>query len=686
MSRIVFLSSVFIVFLLGSCQPAEKPPEIIWDDWGVPHIYAQNEYDLYYAFGWAQMNNHGDLILELYGNARGRGAEYWGQEKVQSDRLIHTLGFPAQAEKNWSEFSEQEKTILSAFADGMNAYAEAFPEQLAEAKKVVLPIQPTDVILHSLFVVYTRFVGGGELRTAGRWSEMGSNTYAVGPSRSASGNAMLVQNPHLPWQGEFLFFEGHFNLSDLNLYGAGLVGLPNLAIAFNENLGWSHTNNTIDNADLYELTLRDEGYVLDGEVVKFERDTATLKVAGEEEEREIEILRSVHGPVIGQKGGKALALRMPGFDRPSALLQWWQMGQAENFEEFETALKREQMPFWNVMYADREGNIFYLFNGHVPVRNTGDWDFWSNVVAGDRSELIWDSIHPYEDLPKVKNPPTGWLQNANDPPWTSTLPMELDPDDFPPYMAPRGMSFRPQRSARMLAEDESVTFEELVEYKHDTRMELADRILDDLAAGVDAHGSEVSRKAMAVLNEWDREADADSRGAFLFYEWARRVNPYNAALYAETWDSSEPLSTPDGLADPQRAVNILEKTAIELEAQLGSLDIPWGDAYRLRYGDMDLPANGADGSVGVFRVAWPGGMDEGKMYVGGGDSWFSVIEFGDKVRAKVLLSYGNATQEDSPHRGDQLKLFSEKKMRDARFYRDDVERHINSREILDTKK
>ena len=86
--------------------------------------------------------------------------------------------------------------------------------------------------------------------------------------------------------------------------------------------------------------------------------------------------------------------------------------------------------------------------------------------------------------------------------------------------------------------------------------------------------------------------------------------------------------------------------------------------------------------MGVFRVAWPGGADENNMYVGGGDSWVGVIEFGDEVNAKVLLSYGNATQKDSPHNGDQLELFSKKELRDAWFTKEEVKAHTVKVEVL----
>jgi len=686
MKRSFLASLLLIIFLNTSCKSQKKQDaQIAWDSWGVPHITADNIEDLFYAQGWAQMHNHANLILELYGSSRGKGAEYWGPSKLQNDILIHTLGFDALADE-WEQTQDPElKLIYKAFAKGMNAYAAAHPEAIAAKNKVVLPISTKDMNMHGMYVVFTRFIAGSDLGRVQQWPDMGSNTYAIGPKRSASGYAMLVQNPHLPWWNEFLFFESHLNLKDKNMYGATLVGFPGIAIGFNEHLGWSHTDNTIDNADTYELELSNEGYLLDGKEKAFEASSAMIHIKQDDGTliaKEIPLLRTVHGPVVNRKDNKVLALRMAGLDRPNMFLQWWRMINSSNFNEFEEALKMAQIPFWNVMYADKEGEIFYVFNGLVPKRSSGDWDYWNSIIPGGKSEDIWTDMHTYAELPKVKNPKDGWLQNANDPPWTSTIPMSLNPDDYPAYMAPQFMPFRPQRAARMMLEDDSISFEELVDYKLSTRLEFADRILDDLFAAVDASDSEKAKEAKQVLEQWDREADADSKGMLLFYSWARKFQSWKSSNYTEKWSMTKPNTTPDGLADPNRAVKLLAQTAEEIETKFGKLDVAWGDYYRINYKGKNLPANGIDGSMGVFRVAWPGGSDEDHMYVGGGDSWVGVIEFSDQVHAKVLLSYGNATQKDSPHNGDQLELFSKKELREAWFTKAQVKANTKRLEII----
>ncbi|RLD28888.1 MAG: acylase [Bacteroidetes bacterium] len=677
MKKLVFTFLILLFLLNISCKSQEpQPDQIAWDTWGVPHISAKNTDDLFYAQGWAQMHNHTNTILELYGNSRGKAAEYWGKDNVPNDMLINALGFDELAEV-WSKTQDQEqKDIFKSFVDGLNAYATAHPEAIEDKNKVVLPITSKDMIMHSMYVIFTRFIAGGDLGRVQQWPDLGSNAYAIGPKKSASGNAMLVQNPHLPWWKEFLFFESQLNLGDKHMYGATLVGLPGISIGFNDNLGWSHTNNTIDNADIYELELKDGGYLLDGERKDFETSSKTIKIKVNDStwaDQEITLLKTVHGPVVKKTEDKVLALRMVGLDKPNVFLQWWYMIQSNNFEEFEEALKMAQIPYFNVMYADKKGNIFYLFNGLVPKRSSGDWNYWDRIIPGGKSADVWTDVHPYSDLPKIKNPELGWLQNANDPPWTSTIPITLHPEDYPAYMSPIRMSFRPQRSTRMLLEDDSITYDELVQYKLSTHLEFADRILDDLFKAIDASSSEKAKAAKVVLENWDRKADADSKGMLLFYNWSKKFNVWDKTNYSEPWSIDKPNTTPDGLANPEKAVQLLEAAVTKLETKYGKLDVPWGDYYRINYNGKNLPANGIDGSLGIFRVAWAGDADKDHMYVGGGDSWVGVIEFGDKVHAKVLLSYGNSTQKDSPHNGDQLELFSKKELRDAWFTQEEIE-------------
>lgn len=660
---------------------AQNKTEILWDNYGVPHVYAKDTKDMYYAFGWAQMNNHANLLLRLYGQARGRAAEYWGSEYLGSDKQVLLYDLPGKAITMYGKQVPEYKSYLDAFVKGINDYAAAYPEVIGEEYKQVLPVTANDIFAHVERVLY-RFLTANE-RRAEQTQQGGSNAYAIGPSRSASKNAMLVMNPHLPWSSDFtLCFEAQLNTPQLHEYGSTLVGLPVLFLAFNDNLGWTHTVNTLDASDRYDLTLQDDGYLLDGQTVAFEKRTVVIKIKQDDgtlQEEKMEIKISKHGPVTSEKDNKATVVRIAGLENDKIFEEYHKMGSAKNLAEFEDALKMLQIPMFNVIYADKAGNILYLFNGNIPVRPEGDFRFWRGTIDGTRSNLIWQKTLGYNDLPRVLNPPTGFLQNANDPPWTCTYPMVLDPGKFLPFVAPQHMAFRPQRSVNMIRNDSSISFDELIGYKLNTGAETAERFLDDLLAATDKYPDTVAAKAAAVLKTWDKKTDAASKGAVLFSAWFDKITP---AMYAIPWDRKQPVSTPDGLKNEQQAVALLIKAANETEKKYGSMDISWGDVYRLRMNGIDLPASGGWQQQGIFMSLTYAVDKDNKYHADGGETFIAVTEFSNPVRARVLLGYGNATQPGSKHIGDQLQLLSQKKLRPAWLSRKDVLDNLEKRETI----
>ncbi|MGH8002883.1 MAG: acylase [Brasilonema sp.] len=682
-----FLLGIIFALVLGCHTSAQitKSTEILWDTYGIPHIYGKDAQSAFQAFGWAQMQSHGNLLLRLYGQARGRAAEYWGEKYLESDRWVLTTGIPERARSWYNAQNPTFRNYLDAFAAGINAYAKEHGEKLDDEVEVVLPVKAEDVLAHLHRVLHFTFVVNPE-EVAGvtkEESKAGSNGWAIAPRRSASGKAMLLANPHLPWSDLFLWYEAQVSAPGIDAYGATLVGIPVLAIAFNNNLGWTHTVNTFDGWDVYKLELVENGYRFDGKVRPFQTTTLSLKVKqkdGTISDQPLVVKRSIHGPVVTEKDGKAIALRVVGLDRPGVLEQWWDMARSQNLKQFETALKRLQLPMFTVMYADREGHIMHLFNGQVPIRSDGDFKYWQGMIPGDTSKTLWTKIHPYQDLPRVVDPESGWLQNANDPPWTTTFPTAIKPDNYPPYIAPRAMNFRAQRSVRMLFEDDKISFDEMVEYKHSTRMELADRLLDDLIPAARQYGSELARRSADVLEAWDRQANADTTGAVLFAAWVEQMDLDKA--FSKPWSEDSPRTTPDGLADPKSAVATLEAVAAKVEKAYGKLDVAWGDVFRLKVSNKDLPANGGDGGLGIFRVLNFAPLAEGRFQAAAGDSFVAAIEFSQPVKAMALTSYGNATQPGSPHVGDQLQLFTRKQLRPVWQERSDILAHLEERKVF----
>lgn len=675
--------------------PRERHGEVLWDRYGVPHVYAGSAPDLFYGFGWAQVKSHGDLVLRLYAEGRGRAAEYFGREELDGDRWMAINGVPGRASEWLAAQTPEFRANLDAFADGMNAYASAHPEALSADARRVLPISAVDVIGYALRLF--QYVYLAPQSVAGKLpgdpppgaEQNGSNGWAIAPARSASGKTMMLMNPHLPWgPGWSTYYEAGLDAPGVHLYGATQIGLPVLRFVFNDQLGITNTVDKPNGVTFYRLKPSSGGYIFDGRQRAFATRTVNLRIRrpdGSFDSASQRIETAIQGPVVGERDGAPVAMRVAGLDRPRALEQYWRMENARSFGEYQSALRMMQVPCFNIIYADRDGHIEYLFNGLVPRHGFGDLAYWTSAVPGDTSRTLWTQYLSYDELPKVIDPPGGTVQNSNDPPWDAAFPALVDSDPYRSNIAANVVSLRMERGIRMLGEQAKISLDQLLADRWSTRAELADRLLPDLQRAVADHGSELARHAMGVLSRWDRTTDAESRGSLLFLAWSDRLNQpngYTAAGYAVPFDVAHPLTTPAGLADPAAAVAALESAATNMLKTQGSLDAPWSSVMRLKWGGRDLPASGGPGRLGVFNVIDYAPLDHGVRIANFGSSFVAAISFDSPTRAKVLMSYGQSSQPGSPHAGDQLPLLAQKQMRDAWMTRAEVEANLESRDVF----
>jgi acyl-homoserine-lactone acylase len=691
--RLLLLYSI----LSATCASAAAP-EILWDKYGVPHIFAANRESMFYGEGWAQAQAQGNLLLLLYGESRGRAAEYWGPSHLALDRWVQLNGVPERA-KDW--YDAQDPTFrkyVDAFARGINDYGKAHPDSIGAEYRVVLPVSGVDVIGHSLRAVHYMYMGSMERArrevTAHLRSQQlartvlpeipditpGSNTWAVGPPRSAGGKSMLIINPHLAWGDTFYrYMEVHLVGPGYDLYGAPQIGFPTPVIGFNRRTGWGRTVNTIDTVDFYRLTVKGDQYEFDGKLRPFEHESKILKTKqpdGSFASEKLEIMRSIQGPVVFSERGVLIAMRVAGLDRPKMLEQWFRMGEAKNLEEFKSALKMMAVPMWNANYADADGHIMEVYDGLVPRRATGDVKYWAGVVPGDTSKTTWTDYLSFDELPKSVDPPSGFNQNVNEPPWFMTMPM-LDMSKYPAYLSPPDIGaslFRAKRSYRLLTEASKISYQQFVANKLSTRVEMADAVLPDLlkAAG--------DTEAARVLAKWDRLTETTSRGAVLFKMF---TDKYRVEDHLRVkFDPQHPVDSAYGLNDPAGAMAALNAAAEECKKAYGSLDIAWGDVNRYLSGNADLPGDGGSGRLGVFRTIDFGRKVGNKNYATHGETFVCGIEFAEKQNAQCALSYGNFSQPGSKHLEDQLPLMVEKKLHPVWRERKEIEANLEKRETL----
>ena len=206
-------------------------------------------------------------------------------------------------------------------------------------------------------------------------------------------------------------------------YGALFPGSPVPLIGHNPFLGWSHTVNSPDLIDVYKLTINKQNkdqYWFEGSWKDMELRTANIKVKilGLIPWKFKRVVKnSIHGPVIEFDHG-TYAIRISSLKDLRFLEQWYRMGKAQNFMEFEEAMKLHAIPMFNTGYADREGNIYYVYNAKIPKR---DQRYnWEKILPGESKRTLWYDYVPYDQLPQVFNPFEGFFQNCNSSPYLAT--------------------------------------------------------------------------------------------------------------------------------------------------------------------------------------------------------------------------------------------------------------------------
>jgi len=680
--------------------------EILRDSWGVPHIYGKTDADVAYGLAYAHAEDDFATIQESLIMGRARNALYNGPEGAQMDYMVHLLEAQDIVEREYEEqLSPEVRELCEAYADGLNHYAALHPEELVSTD--LLPFQGKDVVVgfvfrgpffHGLDNAVGRLFGPERAREVSEKSEenavsaalpfdeqdlaasgfsltngleMGSNTFSVSPKRSADGSTFININSHQPWEGMVTWWEAHVHSDEgWEAVGGVFPGTPLILHGHNRNLGWAHTVNRPDLIDIYVLEMNpnnDNQYRLDGEWKDLEVEEVAIpvKIWGPIVWTvKQEVYKSVHGPVVKRPHG-TYAIRYAGRGDVRQVEQWFRMNKAKNFEEWKDAMKMRAIPSLNTGYADKDGNIAYIYNARFPNRVPG-YD-WQKYLPGDKSELIWplDEYVPFEDLPMVINPESGFVQNCNSTPYETTFGDENpEPEDYPNHFGiETHMTNRAMRALELFQADESITWEEFYAYKHDVQYS------EDSFVG----------QSLAMLDDIPQQEDPDLRQAIDHLKaWDLRVNPENTRA-ALAILSLQPLFGGDnGPPEPEAFLAKLNEAAANLKKVHGTIDVPWKEVNRLRRGDLDL---GLGGGPDILRAVTGDITDDGAHIVGKtGDSYVLLVRWhpDGEVESLSIHQYGSATlDETSPHYADQAeKRFIHMKMKDVWLDRDDIEANL----------
>jgi acyl-homoserine-lactone acylase len=664
------------------------------DQSGVPHILAQTEEAAAFGQGYVTAEDHVLELARLLLKARSQEALYFGDQFAEADLAVQELRLYETSKAGFDKSPPLIKMLLEGYAAGYNRYVEQHRDKLPEWVK---PINGVDILAHSRRVLIVEFsMDLRQMRPATRrpaisknpsFSEepnsyYGSNMWAIGKARSASGKALLLGNPHLAWSGSQIFHESHITVpGKINISGTTLIGTPGIAIGFNENLGWSHTVNTHDSDDVYELTLDPKDnhrYLYEGRSLPMQKFELSIKVKTEAGVvmRRKNSYWSHYGPVLRWEEGKAYAFKSANIEEYRFIEQWNQMNKARNLAEFRRALDMQAIPMFNICYADKEGNIFYIFNGRFPDRPQGY--NWAGIIPGNTAATEWNNILPQERLPFLVNPHNGYVQNCNSSPWYTNKNWLIDRTKYPEDLTPNFNGLRTQLSIEMLEGDHQISLDEVMRYKFNMKLLLADRVKGDvlkLAKGQTVDGVNLD-EAATVLQAWDNTVSRDSKGSMLFVTFWTKYRAAAKPIYKMAWLEKAPNSTPYGIGDEAAARKALAAAVKEMKQKYGALEIAWGNIHRLRRGNLDVPIGGLTDDFGAFRVIGYKEDKDGKFVVTGGDSYVLAVEFTSPPTAYSIVGYSTTDDPKSPHHTDQSALFAQEKWKRAWFTEEDIARNL----------
>ncbi len=649
------------------------------DRYGIPHVFGETDASTMFGFAYAQAEDNFWRLEDNYIRAVGRRAEAEGESGLGSDRRNHALEIPRLAREEYARMPRQMRALLDAYVGGLNAYLADHPDVRPRLLRHFEPWYPLAFIRFNYY--QSGFFWGAGFQPSDLQVAMddapvesrhlGSNGWVIGPSKSATGHAMLFINPHLPFFGYGQVYEGHIKSDEgWNFTGYTRLGFPFPYVGHNESLGWVSTDNAADQADLYLETFDDPArplayrYGAGYRLATAWTDTILVKTTAGIERRAFTFRKTHHGPILGTRDGKALALKMAKLDGDGWLGEWYAMTRARRVSELAAAMRPLNMLFGNVMAADTEGNTFYLYNAAVPVRDAR-FDY-SGVIDGSNPATEWRGYHALEDLPQLTNPPTGWMQNCNTTPFLLTSSGNPDSAKFPRYMVREGDNWRGLMSRRILESTARFTWDEWVRAAFDTYVIAADSLLPGLLRDFTAEAARHARLASVIdtLSRWNRRSDTASVAMTLFDRWQEALRP--------------------GIT----RVGALDSTVSRLEREWGTWQVRWGEINRLQRIDErvnqqfadarpSVPVAGAGGQHGtVFTYYAAPTRDQKRRYGVAGGSYVSVVEFGPTVRRLAVHTMGASGDPQSPHYFDQAPLYARGEFRPAWFTLEEIKANL----------
>ena len=653
------LLSLLLVSPLSYSQINPKNIDIVRDEYGIPHIYAQTDAEVAYGLAWANAEDDFTTIQEAYLAGNAMLSNYIGLKGAAADFITQFIGSKNLIEEKIGTISEDYMAVVEGYSQGLNAYASNNPDKVLYKK--LFPITPKKMLMYSqlqLFISNEGAYWAGRILNNDTQDDFldqnltGSNVIAMNSSKTSSGETFLAINTHQPLEGPTSWYEVHLNSEEgTNIIGTMYPGTPNILIGVNEYLGWSHTVNYPDKTDVFKLRMKNKRkYIVDEEEYELEKLKAkiTIKVLGIPIKINRKYFKSIYGPTLKNKSGY-YSIRTPSLFNIRALEQWWRMGKSKNFSEFYNNLKMKELPGFNIGYADKYDTIFYMSNGIIPKRAEGY--NWKGIVPGDTKKTLWTEYHNIEDLPQVIQPESGFIYNANHSPFKSTSadenPNEKNYNENMGYE-----TYDNNRSTRLIELIESydkVSYDDFKDIKYDNSfpskfnynfMDIS--IIETLKLQAENDLFEL----LDIIQKWDRKTDIDSQGAgiygVLYYQLVRN---YRSEIQKNNKTVSKEI-----------LLSALADTKAYIINNFGSIKITLGDFQKLVRGDKELPIWGLPDVITAMSSR---PYKDGKHKVTQGESYIGLVRFNENGPIlESIISFGNSDNPDSDHYTDQMEKYS----------------------------
>lgn len=642
------------------------------DNWGVPHIYGRTDSDVSFGLAYAHSEDDFETIQYIIYASRGELASVYGRDAAVNDYYVQLMNFWGLIEKNYeSDVTYEVKLLCEGYAAGINKYLADNPELQDKTFGFVTPEDIIAGFSHRMPLMFgldgvlkklskknpPEILGENEDLQSGIFDMVASNVMAIAPQRSLDGYTRLWLNTHQPWDGPVAWYEAYLKSEEgWDFYGALFPGSPVPLIGHNKDLGWSHTVNSPDLIDVYKLTVNKqnknqywfEGYWKDFEIREVD---IKVKIIGPFSWTFKRIIKkSIHGPVIEFDHG-SYGLRISSIKNLRFLEQWYSMGKSRNIEEFKESMKIHAIPMFNTGYADKTGNIYYVYNAKIPKRNN-KYD-WNKILPGESKQALWYDYIPYNKLPYVENPIEGFFQNCNSTPYLATGNRVDSSKPLPDWTGiEKHQNNRSLRALETFGIDPSISRDEFFNYKYDVEYsresiiaEVRKRYLDDMLA---ENITGELKEGLDIIRKWNLKADSLNTEAALSI-----LTLPNAFRFEDLKYNKDSITV------------ALSENIKFFKKKYGSLNVPLGHVFRLIRGDIDLPLEGGPGLLRAIYIKKIKNTYQGVA----GDCYIQAVEWdpSGNVSSWSVHQYGSATKDkNSIHYNDQSFLFSKHQMKQIR--------------------